>query len=460
MSQERITTPAKFVTGSTMRHVLVMSATGTVGLMAVFAVDVLNLFYIGLLGEKELAAAIGYAGTILFFYTSMAIGLSIAATAMVARALGQGERAHARKVAGAALLVSGLALALVALLTLPFFPAILQALGAQGETARLALRFMYMVLPSIPLVGLGMTCSGLLRALGDARAAMYVTLGAGFLTAILDPLFIFGLGLGLDGAAYSTVLARLGLVGIGGYSLLRVHHMLAWPSMALVRSEYRTYLGIGIPAILTQIATPVGNTFVTAAIARYGDDAVAGWAVIVRLIPLAFCALFALSGAVGPILGQNFGAKRYDRLHSTMRDSLTVTVVYVLLVWLVLALSSSAIADAFGAQGLGHDLIVFFCVFVSASFVFNGLVFVANAAFNNLGFAFYSTMINWGRSTLGVIPFVWAGGHWYGAHGVLAGYGLGVVLFGVLGVVLCFRVLARLEREGNAANEGLGQESN
>jgi putative MATE family efflux protein len=451
MTQERSITQAKFVTGSTMRHVLVMTATGSIGLIAVFAVDALNLFYIGQLGQKELAAAVGYSGTILFFYTSIGIGLSIAATAMVARALGQGERAHARKVAGAALLVSGVALALVALLTLPFFPAILRALGAQGETARLALRFMHIVLPSIPLLGLGMTFGGLLRALGDARRAMYVTLGTGFATAVLDPLFIFGFGMGLDGAAYANVLARLCLIGIGGYSLFKIHRMASWPPAVIFRSEYKTYLQIGIPAILTQIATPVGNTFVTAAISHYGDDAVAGWAVIGRLIPLAFGTIFALSGAVGPILGQNFGAQRYDRLRSTMRDSLIVTVGYVLAVWLLLALASSWIAQAFGTHGLGRELIIFFCVFVSASFVFNGFLFVANAAFNNLGFAFYSTMLNWGRSTLGVIPFVWLGSHWYGALGVLAGYGLGVVLFGVVGVVLCFRVLARLERQGQAA---------
>ena len=72
---------AKFVTGSTMRHVIVMTATGSIGLIAVFVVDALNLFYISLLGQQELAAAIGYAGTLLFFSTSIAIGLSIAATA-------------------------------------------------------------------------------------------------------------------------------------------------------------------------------------------------------------------------------------------------------------------------------------------------------------------------------------------------------------------------------------------
>jgi Na+-driven multidrug efflux pump len=134
-----------------------------------------------------------------------------------------------------------------------------------------------------------------------------------------------------------------------------------------------------------------------------------------------------------------------------MQDSLKVVVVYVLAVWLLLALCSTLIADVFGATGQGREVIIFFCVFVAGSYVFNGAVFVANAAFNNLGFVLYSTALNWGRATLGVVPFIWLGAQYGGLKGVLAGYGLGVVLFGVVGVWACFRVLGRLERQASDA---------
>src|SRR5690606_8087735 len=107
------------------------------------------------------------------------------------------------------------------------------------------------------------------------------------------------------------------------------------------------------------------------------------------------------------ILGQNLGARRHDRLRATVRDSLKVVLVYVAVVWVLLAMASGWIADAFGAAGEARELIIFFCVFVAGSFMFNGALFVANAAFNNLGFAFYSTALNWGRATLGVVPFIW-----------------------------------------------------
>lgn len=437
----------KFVTGSTLRHVIGMTATGSIGLAAVFFVDVLNLFYISQLGQKELAAAVGYAGTLLFFLTSLAIGLSIAATALASRALGRGERDQAKVIAGASLVLMAVFMSGAVLLVYPWLAELLALLGATGDTATLALRFTRGVLPSAVPLGLGMCLAALLRSLGDARRAMFVTLGAGAVSAVLDPLFILVLGWGLDGAAVATVLARCSMAAIGLHALLRVHGLFAWPSASVLRNTLRPFLAIGVPAVLTQVATPVGNAFVTAAIAPFGDNAVAGWAVIVRLIPVAFVALFALSGSVGPILGQNLGARRFDRLRSTVRDSLKVTLVYVLVVWLLMALGSGFIADAFGAQGEARELIVFFCVFVAGSFFFNGALFVANAAFNNLGFAFYSTALNWGRATLGVAPFIWIGAQWFGARGVLAGYGLGVVVFGVVGVWLSRQVLKRLERE-------------
>ena len=439
-------TPGKFVTGSTLQHVLSMTTAGSVGLLAIFAVDVLNLFYISQLGQKELAAAVGYSGTLLFFVLSLAIGMAIAVGAVTSQALGRGERDQAKQIAGASLVLMACTMTLAALLIYPWLADLLRVLGATGTTADLALRFTRIVLPSTPVLGLGMCLGALLRALGDARRAMFVTLGAGLATAVLDPLFIFGLGWGLDGAAVATFLARFVMLGVGLYGLIRVHGLFAWPSRAVLYKSIGPFFAIGLPSVMTQIATPVGNAFVTAAIAPFGDNAVAGWAVIGRIIPVAFAALFALSASVGPILGQNLGARRHDRLRSTMYDSLKVAVVYVLVVWLILAMSSTWIASVFQAEGEARALIVFFCTFVAGSFVFNGALFVANAAFNNLGFALYSTMLNWSRATLGVVPFIWLGGQWYGAKGVLAGYGLGVVLFGVVGVWGCFKVLGQLEK--------------
>lgn len=111
---------ARFTTGSTLRHVVIMTATGSIGLVSVFVVDALNLFYISLLGVQELAAAIGFAATLLFFTISVAIGLTIACGALVARALGRGSRDDAAEMGGAALVFMGAATGLLTVISWPF----------------------------------------------------------------------------------------------------------------------------------------------------------------------------------------------------------------------------------------------------------------------------------------------------------------------------------------------------
>ena len=144
--------PAVFLTGSVMRHVAVMAATGSVGLMAVFVVDLLNLFYISLLGEAELAAAIGYAGTVQFFTTSVAIGIMIAGSATVSRALGVGDRTRARALATGAVLYMLAAMIVLMLASLPFISILLTGLGATGRTHDIAARYLVMVTLSLSLI--------------------------------------------------------------------------------------------------------------------------------------------------------------------------------------------------------------------------------------------------------------------------------------------------------------------
>lgn len=448
MSQSTPSSNAVFVTGSTMRHVLTMTSTGAIGLVAIFFVDILNLFYISLLGVQELAAAIGYASTIMFFSISACIGFSIASTAITARSIGSDDEEGAKKNATASILFMFVLCLLLLAALYPFLAPMLTLLGAKGETHELALGFMQIVLPSIPLMGLGMCFASLLRAKGDPRRAMYVTLSSGLATAVIDPILIFGLDLGLTGAAISVVIVRVLFAIVGWHGVWVVHKMLARPDLPSLTAALKPFLTIAMPAVLTQIATPIGNAYVTGAISQFGDDAVAGWAIIGRLIPLSFAAIFSMSGGVGPILSQNLGAGRFDRINQTMRNSLIFVLFYSLAMWVLLALFQTQIIQLFNASDDAADLIRFFCTFVALSFLFVGAQFVSNAAFNNLGYPLLSTIFNWSRATLGVIPFVHLGIP-YGPNGVLAGWGLGGVVFGVVSILICLRVLKKLPEKTN-----------
>ena len=163
-----------------------------------------------------------------------------------------------------------------------------------------------------------------------------------------------------------------------------------------------------------------------------------------RIVPLAFGAIFALAGSIGPILGQNLGAGRFDRVRRAIRDGMVFTTIYCVAMCVALFLLREPIVRAFGASGEGAELIRFFCIYVAPSWIAVGWLFVANAAFNNLGFPTWSTVFNWGRATVGTVPFVWIGATQFGAAGVIAGQALGAVAFGIGAVIVCFRVVDRL----------------
>jgi Na+-driven multidrug efflux pump len=108
----------------------------------------------------------------------------------------------------------------------------------------------------------------------------------------------------------------------------------------------------------------------------------------------------------------------------------------------------------FSADGVAADLITLFCLGLAPSFFFIGALFVANAAFNNLGYPLLSTAFNWGRATLGTIPFAWWGSH-YSAAGVLIGQSVGSAIFGVLAMTVAWRITGRLK--GNAPEPPAGE---
>jgi putative MATE family efflux protein len=438
----------RFVSGHTMRHVVVMTATGSVGLVAVFAVDLLSLLYISWLGDPALTAGVGLATIVSFFAISINVGLMIATGALVSRALGARERDAARRLATSACVHMVLAGLAVTLLVLPLLGLVLPVLGAKAETLAVARRFLWIALPSNFLMALGMGFSGILRAVGDARRAMYVTLTGGLVTAALDPLLIFGFRLGVDGAAIATVISRLVFVYVGWRGAVGVHRLGERPRLEAAMRDAAPLYEIALPAVLTNIATPIAGGFVTSVIARFGAEAIAASAIIDRLVPVAFGGLFALSGAIGPILGQNWGAGRFDRMRLILRDGVVFTALYVAAMWLMLVVGRNLLVLAFRMTGAGADLLAFFCLVSGPMWFFVGLLFVANASFNNLGFPLLSTAFNWGRATLGTMPFAAFAARYGRPEAVIAAVALGSVLFGILAILTAFRTMRTLERRG------------
>ena len=447
---ERPTEQGKFTTGSTMRHVAVMAASGAVGLVSIFAVDLLALLYISWLGNVNFTAGVGYGTTVLFLSTSFNVGLMIASSALVSRALGARDKVRARRLAGSTTAISLVAASLIAVLMMAVMDPLLTLLGATGETHAVAWRFLMICMPSNFLLALGMCFSGTLRSVGDARRAMFVTLSGGIASAIIDPILIFGLELGTDGAAVAVTLSRVVFCLVGYHGVVRIHDLMRKPTFLETVEDLKPMVGIAVPAVLTNIASPVAGAYMTSVLAPYGDEALAANAIISRLVPVAFGTVFALSAAIGPIFGQNLGARNIKRVRRTLTDGLIFSAASVMVAWIVLYLAQEQLIAVFHATGRAADLVRYFCVVLAGTWMFHGALFVANASFNNLGAPVLATVFNWGKATIGTVPFAIVGAQWGGAEGAFLGQGIGAIAFGIVGVWAAYQVINRVERRWQA----------
>ncbi len=429
-----------------MRHVLVMTGASTVGLFAMFGVDMVDMFFLTLLGEQELAAAVGFAGSLLFFLVAVSIGLQIAMGALVARSEGARRRDLAGRFCSSSLIFNTLVSIVICAVAWFYLRDLLALLGAADRTLDYAHSYASILLPSMPVMVLGMSAAAGVRAIGDARRSMWASLIGSGVNGVLDPLFIFVFGWGLEGAAWASVVARVAVLIVAWHALFVVHELPTKVTVAEFLADLKSISRIAVPAVLTNLATPIGASFVLISIAAFGDSAVAGAAIMGRITPVAFAAVFALSGAVGPIIGQNAGAGLYGRVRSTVVNAMSFGAAYVLLVWLGLWWSADLIVRAFSASDEAAQLILFYCHWLVPAFMFNGTLFIANASFNNLHYPHLATVFNFGKVTLGTIPAVYLGAQWFGARGVMAGEAVSSVVFGIFGLIAALALVRALAR--------------
>ncbi len=435
------TSGTDFTQGSIMRHVTVMSFTSSIGIMAIYLVDLLDIFFVSLLGQTEVAAAAGFASTLMFYVSAMNIGLSIAAGTLTAQYLGKHDLTSARDAAASSMVMALAVGIVVPIAMLPFIPNLLSWLGASGEVAELAEMYLWIVLPASGLSGMSMVLVAALRSHGFAKWSMYPSLAGALVNLIFDPLLIFGLNMGLAGAATATVMARVATFAVALYAAARLFDVIAKPKVDAILRYSKEIIRFTLPAVLASIASPIGLSLVTRYVTQFGTDAVAGLAIIGRLAPVVFSVVNALSGAIGPIIGQNYGAGKHDRVRRAYFDALKFLAIYTACAIALLILFRHSIADAFNTTGLTRDILYLYCGPYAIIAFFNGMIFISNAAYGNLGKPQIAPRINWLKSTVGLWPFLAGGAYLFGLYGVGAGVLLNAALFAALSHFLTMRLI-------------------
>jgi putative MATE family efflux protein len=430
--------PARYTQGSIAKHLVIMTSSTALGLLVIFLSELVDIYFLGLIGEAEITA-LGFAGPIIFFSLSLNIGLSIASSALVSIALRSRETVtHS--------LVSAFIISLPLALILWFYlPTLLSLLGASGQTLELANAYTSIVVLGMPALAVAMSMGSIMRAKGDAKNSMLIYIVAGLSNMVLDPILIFGLDLGVEGAAFATVISRIIMLAMAYHIIVTRNQLAGAFNLEHYRHELSNYAKIAFPAILTNLSTPVSMAYVTFTMAQFGDSAVAGIAIINKIQPVAFVGLFALSSVIGPIASQNFGAKKFDRVSKTLFEAIRFTLIYCAITSAILWASQLWFVPLFGGSEEANQLVYLFCSGFSLIFIFNGITFLTNALFNNLGVAYYATIINILKATVGTIPFVIIGANIAGTEGVLWGLFAGSIVIAVIGLLLALKLVKKID---------------
>ncbi|MBN8432467.1 MATE family efflux transporter [Microbulbifer salipaludis] len=393
------------------------------GILATMSFNVVDTYFVAQLGDAPLAA-MSFTFPVVMVINALAIGLGAGTSSAVARAYGAGDMARVRQLVSDATLLALLVALVVSAVGLLTVDPLFRLLGAEPDLLPLIAEYMvpwYLgaVFAVVPMVSLSA-----LRAIGNSAITGRILMAVALFNLILDPLLIFGLfgfpRLELQGAALATVIARGLSFVIAAYVLVRREQILVWPSWQwpALRDSWRTMLAVGLPAIATNVIIPMSGGVVVALVAAHGIDAVAGLGVALRIEPVALIVFYALSSVVGPFMGQNAGAGKYDRLLQTVAVLARFCIIFGLVLAVVLWLVAGPMVSLFSDSPQVMAVAVAYLCLVPFSYAGYGFVMSANAAFNGLGHPLPATFISFLR-VLGVyLPLAWLGNHFWGIQGL------------------------------------------
>jgi putative MATE family efflux protein len=377
---------------------------------SIFAVA--DVFWVAHLGA-DAVATVGLTESMLTMIYTAAMGLSIGATALVARRTGEQDPEGAAQAAGQSILL-GLAVALaIAALTAPQAENLLRIMGGSDEVVRTGKGFTRVMLGGNATVLLLFMLNAVFRGSGDAAIAMRVLWLGNILNIVLGPCFIFGLGpfprLGVTGAAVATNLGRGAAVAcqvailFGGRGRVRLapHHLRL--NLGLMRSVLRLS-GSGTIQILIGTASYIGLVRI---LSVFGSPALAGYTIGMRVIMFAILPAFGVSNAAATMVGQNLGARRPDRAERAVWTAAFYNMVFLGGVGLVFLIAAPFIAALFTSDPNVQPYAIGCLRTVSLGFMFYAYGMVLTQAFNGAGDTWTPTVINLFVFWLWEIPLAW-----------------------------------------------------
>lgn len=437
---------AKLTRGSIRGHLVSQTLPAIIGVAAVMSIGLVDSYFIGQLGPEALAA-IAFIFPVSVAISSLGVGIMVGINSVIARALGEGDDERAARRANFGIILSlafGLLLGgLLYLLIEPLFT----LMQAGDRELPLIRAYMEPFSLGMPLMLAIMGINGVLRGQGEARRTSFISVTYAAANWILDPLLITGAfgfeGFGIAGAAYASLIGwacgiLLGLILIKNTALplsLTVLKKCDIPGSAAA------ILRVACPAACSNAINPVGLSVLTALIASQSADAVAGFGAAGRVQSFATVPLLALSGSIGAIVGQNWGAKQFDRAREAMWIAALFCVGYGLAIAILLAWSGPWFADFFSDDSQVTSQFASYLKIAAWGYAGFGLLIVANGSLNALGKANYALLQSMARVFLVMLPLGWLAREYFGVSAIYGAEVAANLIGGTIGAIVIWRVM-------------------
>lgn len=422
--------------GSVQRSLYRLTAPLLLGVSSSILVQVLEMGFIGQLSTEHVAA-ITFTFPITMILTSIALGVGIGASSVIARSVGAGDRRDMRRLASHSILLMGGLTASLALAGWALIDPLFMAMGAPPDMLPLIHSYLDIYYPGAVLFTLTMVAGSILRAAGNAGVPGFMMAAGALFNLAIDPILIFGWfglpRLELAGAALAMTITR---VLTAAALLFCVHQdglvQTAAPFKGFMSSAARI-LKIAVPAAATQVIGPVSGALITRLLAAHGEAVVAGFGVATRIEAVAVMSLFALSASIGPFVGQNWGANRVGRVRLGMRAAYRFSLAWGFAAALLMALCGGWLAAWINADAEVVAVAALYLWIVPVSYGFWGLLMMSSASFNALGKPVPSTILSFTRMFAVYVPMAMLLDSLYGYGGIFAATALSNSLMGLAG---------------------------
>ncbi len=404
-----------YTQGSIRRAVFMLAIPMMLEMVMESVFALVDLYFVGHLENSSHALqTVGLTESVLTIIYSLAIGMSMAATAVVARRIGEKNPEAAARAGAQALIVAIAVTIIISIAGMIYAKKILLLMGASEQVAMEGKSFVQIMMGGSIVIMLLFLINGIFRGAGNAAIAMKSLALANLCNIILCPLFINGWGpvpaFGLQGAAMATTIGR----GIGviyqlyhlyngkGQLKMKVAH---WsPDFSLIKSLVK----VAAPGILQFVIASCSWIFLAKLVATTGDDkSSAGYQTALRLMMFFLLPAWGLSNAAATLVGQNLGAKELQRAEDSVMKTMKYNMLYMLLVTIIFVAGGDFIVSLFTTDAGVQTHAVQAAWIISSGFIFYGVGMVLINAFNGAGDTWTPTWINLCGFWLFQIPFAY-----------------------------------------------------